>query len=110
MSPKRPFPYKFTHSRFASISHLHMLCVPPRQVINIAIFIFLFQVKNLMYVPKEGTGQEENVVKPPQKPLEEVTCFKCGCKGHYANKCPKGHLAFLSQSQNPLPPGNFRRS
>ncbi|CAH0398942.1 unnamed protein product [Chilo suppressalis] len=30
------------------------------------------------------------------KPLEEVTCFKCGTKGHYANKCPKGHLAFLS--------------
>ena len=75
------------------------------------MFIVLWlQVKNLMYVPKEGTAPEENVVKPPQKPLEEVTCFKCGCKGHYANKCPKGHLAFLSQSQNPLPQGNFRRS
>lgn len=35
------------------------------------------------------------------KPLEEVTCYKCGTKGHYANKCPKGHLAFLSsQNQN----------
>ena len=22
--------------------------------------------------------------------------FQCGMKGHYANKCPKGHLAFLS--------------
>lgn len=33
------------------------------------------------------------------KPLEEVTCFKCGTKGHYANKCPKGHLAFLSSMQ-----------
>lgn len=63
-----------------------------------------------MYVPKEGTAPEENVVKPPQKPLEEVTCFKCGCKGHYANKCPKGHLAFLSQNQSPMPQGNFRRS
>lgn len=48
-------------------------------------------------------------MKGPQKPLEEVTCFKCGCKGHYANKCPKGHLAFLSQSQNPPPPGGYRR-
>lgn len=36
--------------------------------------------------------------KPPLKPLEEVTCFKCGYKGHYANKCPKGHLAFLALS------------
>lgn len=34
------------------------------------------------------------------KPLEEVTCFKCGTKGHYANKCPKGHLAFLSNQSN----------
>ncbi|OZJ06636.1 hypothetical protein BZG36_00298 [Bifiguratus adelaidae] len=24
------------------------------------------------------------------KNLEEVTCFKCGEKGHYANKCPNG--------------------
>ncbi len=24
--------------------------------------------------------------------------FQCGEKGHYANKCAKGHLAFLSQS------------
>jgi len=31
-----------------------------------------------------------------RKPIGEVTCFKCGEKGHYANKCTKGHLAFLS--------------
>ena len=58
----------------------------------------------------EGPGPNTPVMmKGPQKPLEEVTCFKCGCKGHYANKCPKGHLAFLSQSQNPPPPGGYRR-
>lgn len=39
------------------------------------------------------------IIRVPPKPLEEVTCFKCGTKGHYANRCPKGHLAFLSQAK-----------
>lgn len=26
--------------------------------------------------------------------------FQCGTKGHYANKCPKGHLAFLALNQH----------
>ncbi|CAB3376528.1 Hypothetical predicted protein [Cloeon dipterum] len=42
------------------------------------------------------------------KPLDEVTCFKCGCKGHYANKCPKGHLAFLSHNAGTMDHGYQR--
>ncbi|XP_062507570.1 cleavage and polyadenylation specificity factor subunit 4-like [Corticium candelabrum] len=25
-----------------------------------------------------------------RRPLDQVTCFKCGEKGHYANRCPRG--------------------
>jgi len=48
----------------------------------------------------EETGKLAMPVRPPPRPLEEITCFKCGNKGHYANKCPKGFLAFISQSNN----------
>ncbi|XP_002734616.1 cleavage and polyadenylation specificity factor subunit 4-like [Saccoglossus kowalevskii] len=40
--------------------------------------------------------ERPQIPKGPPRPLESVTCFKCGEKGHYANRCPKGHLAFLS--------------
>lgn len=33
-------------------------------------------------------------------PPSEVTCFKCGEKGHYANKCNKGVFAFLRNDSN----------
>nr|XP_033817362.1 putative cleavage and polyadenylation specificity factor subunit 4-like protein isoform X3 [Geotrypetes seraphini] len=32
------------------------------------------------------------------RPLEQVTCFKCGERGHYANKCSKGRALFLMKS------------
>lgn len=47
------------------------------------------------------------VPRPQLKKLEDVTCYKCGSKGHYANKCPKGHLAFLSQKANQLKQEKF---
>lgn len=37
-----------------------------------------------------------NFNRGERRPMDQITCYKCGEKGHYANKCPKGHLAFLS--------------
>lgn len=75
------------------------------------------------YAPHPGYGMGGMGGGPrlPPKPIEEITCFKCGNKGHYANKCPKGHLAFLSHNvpqnnvnphhQNQNPPGvPYRKS
>lgn len=50
--------------------------------------------------PEEDMSRPPPQQRPPPRPLEEITCFKCGNKGHYANKCPKGLLAFLSQASN----------
>ncbi|PAA49701.1 hypothetical protein BOX15_Mlig010436g1, partial [Macrostomum lignano] len=45
-----------------------------------------------------GDGGSEAGGGGGPRPLSEVTCFKCGEKGHYANACHKGHLAFLSKA------------
>jgi len=45
---------------------------------------------------KYGIQPNNPQLKMPPRPISEVTCYKCGTQGHYANRCPKGHLAFLS--------------
>ncbi|RWS22199.1 cleavage and polyadenylation specificity factor subunit 4-like protein, partial [Leptotrombidium deliense] len=50
----------------------------------------------------EMNNQPKEQKERQHRPLDQVTCFKCGEKGHYANKCPKGHLAFLSSALKEL--------
>lgn len=52
----------------------------------------------------QNPGQQQ---QRPHRPLDEVTCFKCGDRGHYANRCPKGHLAFLSANVNNVNQNRF---
>lgn len=47
---------------------------------------------------REPGNREQQDDRKPHRPLDQVTCYKCGERGHYANKCPKGHLAFLSSA------------
>ncbi|TMS15309.1 Cleavage and polyadenylation specificity factor subunit 4 [Larimichthys crocea] len=48
------------------------------------------------HTPMAATQQNNMTGNRGPRPLDQVTCYKCGEKGHYANKCTKGHLAFLS--------------
>ncbi|XP_025115726.1 cleavage and polyadenylation specificity factor subunit 4-like [Pomacea canaliculata] len=51
---------------------------------------------NLLVQSRQESQSGTQETAEGRRPLDQVTCFKCGEKGHYANKCPKGHLAFLS--------------
>ncbi|KAI7818291.1 hypothetical protein BC939DRAFT_427968 [Gamsiella multidivaricata] len=39
---------------------------------------------------RDETQQRPNGESFPTRNLEDVTCFKCQQKGHYANRCPQG--------------------
>jgi hypothetical protein len=55
-----------------------------------------FQHQNMHHHHHGHNFTEKYTPLPPS----EVTCFKCGEKGHYANKCNKGVFAFLRNSEN----------
>ncbi|BFZ03872.1 hypothetical protein BsWGS_06911 [Bradybaena similaris] len=53
------------------------------------------QSSHTQQVQSQHPGQQHGAHRE-RRPLDQITCFKCGEKGHFANRCPKGHLAFLS--------------
>ena len=63
---------------------------------------FTHQMSNLHHHHHHQHGHNFGDSTRPYMPLppSEVTCFKCGEKGHYANKCNKGVMAFLRNDPN----------
>nr|CAH0108683.1 unnamed protein product [Daphnia galeata] len=57
--------------------------------------------KDIYRTPADASTHANNASQAQRdrtnlRPLDEVTCYRCGLRGHYANRCNKGHLAFLS--------------
>ncbi|KTF89057.1 hypothetical protein cypCar_00012714 [Cyprinus carpio] len=72
---------------------------PPNRSSHSLIQLTHTNVNNNQRMPNAvGIVHSNNNMGGPRgpRPLDQVTCYKCGEKGHYANKCSKGHLAFLS--------------
>ncbi|XP_040571113.1 cleavage and polyadenylation specificity factor subunit 4 [Lepeophtheirus salmonis] len=64
---------------------------------------------NDMYMNKSNYGFANNRSEElpanntkKYKNLDEIICYKCGEVGHFANKCSKGHLAFLSSNNSQI--------
>nr|CAI5868582.1 unnamed protein product [Callosobruchus analis] len=101
---------KYMHPRFELPAPPDQMQRTPRSnlllsVISVVNMDTKLSIVQFIQEDKQGeSGEGQNTTflhqKLMPKKLEDVTCYKCGTKGHYANRCPKGHLAFLSQSKN----------
>ena len=83
----------------SDVSHYFLL----RQILPIKIVFYDIKFTIRPYIcrpsrPMDGQGGDGD--GRSFKNIEDIVCFKCGEKGHFANRCTKGHLAFISLQQN----------
>jgi hypothetical protein len=51
----------------------------------------------------KDTSRPSSAVRRPTMNLENVLCFKCNKKGHYANQCPESHRSTNNGSSSRSP-------
>lgn len=56
---------------------------------------FKMNQSNVSVIPVSTNLHVEHDQPMMRRPLESVTCYKCGDKGHYANKCPKSRSELI---------------
>jgi hypothetical protein len=66
----------------------------------------LFKTSNTRNQSAQGTSTTPNAT--PNK--ANTTCFSCGQKGHYANRCPSRRKSSTPTPAMPTPPPNYNGS
>jgi hypothetical protein len=60
----------------------------PKMVESAVTMLSHYMNDKRVHMPDEDKGQTDQ--KSSMQKHKNVTCYKCGKKGHYANKCPSG--------------------
>ncbi|XP_030062424.1 putative cleavage and polyadenylation specificity factor subunit 4-like protein isoform X1 [Microcaecilia unicolor] len=84
---------KFVHPKFDMLcisDHMKTTVHPPR-LQDFSLLSSNILVQSRLQKPQGAAAYPCGMLRP----LEQVTCFKCGDKGHYANKCSKSRAACL---------------
>ncbi|XP_030044931.1 cleavage and polyadenylation specificity factor subunit 4 isoform X4 [Microcaecilia unicolor] len=84
---------KFVHPKFDMLcisDHMKTTVHPPR-LQDFPLLSSNILVQSRLQKPQGPAAYPCGMLRP----LEQVTCFKCGDKGHYANKCSKSRAACL---------------
>ena len=74
----RPYPTNQPQQFPSSASHSYPSPGPPQYPPRVPPLMSTFP-------PYQNTSAQQSLKVP--RPRSEITCFNCGCKGHYANEC-----------------------